>query len=115
MTDKSTLGLTTSCVLFGKKKKKEIIVRVDTGATKSSIDEKLAQEIGVGPELKKTIVKSAHGTRQRSVIVVDIMIGGQMKNAEFTLADRAHLKYPVLIGQNVLKSGYMIDPSKKLK
>ncbi|MBW3019367.1 RimK/LysX family protein [Candidatus Woesearchaeota archaeon] len=115
MNDKSVLGLTTSCVLFGKKKKKEVVARVDTGATKSSIDERLALEIGVGPELKKTLVKSAHGTRQRPVIVVDLMVGGQMKRSEFTLADRAHLKYPVLIGQNVLKSGFMIDPSRKLK
>lgn len=115
MKDRKVIGLTTRVVLFGKKKKKEVIGRVDTGATKSSIDEALAKEIDVGPELKRALVKSAHGTRRRSVVVVDLVIGGEAKQAEFTLADRAHLKYPILIGQNVLKQGFLIDPSQKEK
>lgn len=109
---KTIIGLTTRVLLFGKKRKKEVIGRVDTGATKSSIDDKLAEEIGVGPELKKALIKSASGTRRRSVVLVELMIGGKPIQAEFTLADRTHLKYPMLIGQNILKKGFLIDPSK---
>jgi hypothetical protein len=29
------------------------------------------------------------------------------------VADRSHLKYKILIGQNILKKGFIIDPQKK--
>lgn len=112
MTQKTTIGLTARIVLFGKKGKKEVIARIDTGATNSSIDSSLAKELDMGPELKHTKVKSTHGTRYRPVITADVIIAGDMRHAEFTIADRAHMKYRVLIGQNILKKGFLIDPSK---
>ena len=42
-----------------------------------------------------------------------VKIGDQEIEEEFTLADRSHMTYPVLIGQNILKKGnFMIDPNK---
>lgn len=111
MTHKIVLGLTARIVLFGKTGKREMIARVDTGATKSSIDTKLAQELGL-TELRKVLIKSAHGSRHRGVVTTDISIAGELMHAEFTLADRAHMKYRVLVGQNILKRGFLIDPSK---
>jgi len=112
MKEKTIVGLTTRVILFGKHGKKEVLARVDTGATKSSIDEHLARDIGLGPALKHALVKSAHGTKRRSIVLADIMLGAEMMRAEFTQADRSHLKYPVLIGQNILKRGFLVDPSK---
>ncbi len=113
MAEKITVGLTSHVVVFGKKGKKEVVARIDTGATKSSIDEVLAKELGLAEPLKHAKVKSASGTRHRPVIVVEISIAGELITAEFTVADRAHMKYPVLIGQNILKSGFLIDPSRQ--
>lgn len=110
---KAIIGLTTTVIIFGKKGKKELVARVDTGATKGSIDERLAKELELGPQLKHAKVKSAHGTRHRPVITADIIIAGELKTAEFTLADRSHMKYKILIGQNILKKGFLIDPSRK--
>lgn len=106
------VGLTARVVIFGKNGKKEVLARIDTGATKSSIDEKLAAEIGLGSEFKRVLIRSASGTRHRGVIVADVSIGGELMHAEFTVADRAHMKYRALIGQNILKKGFLIDPSK---
>jgi len=109
---KIILGLTTRVVLFGKKGKKEVIARIDTGATKSSIDKDLARELDLGPVLGHTRVKSAHGTRYRPVLTADILIGGELMHSEFNIAEREHMKYKILIGQNILKKGFLIDPSK---
>ena len=109
---KTIIGLTTRVIVFGKNGKKEVIARVDTGATKSSIDVALARELEFGPELKHTRVKSAHGTRYRPVVLADIIIAGELRHAEFTIAEREHMKYRMLIGQNILKKGFLIDPSK---
>ncbi len=110
--NKIILGLTTRVIIFGKKGKKELIARVDTGATKSSIDSSLAKELDLGPELAHKKVRSAHGTRYRPVITADVAIAGEIRHAEFNIAEREHMKYKVLIGQNILKKGFLIDPSK---
>jgi len=112
---KIVVGLTARVVLFGKKGKKEVIARIDTGATKSSIDQKLADELGLGLELRKVLIKSASGSLHRGVVLAEAVIGGELIPAEFTLADRSHMKYKVLIGQNILKRGFLIDPGKGLE
>ena len=109
---KTVIGLTTRVVIFGRKGKKEITARVDTGATKSSMDKSLAKELDIGPELKHARIKSAHGIRYRPVVLTDVAIAGEIMNAEFTVAEREHMKYKVLIGRNILKKGFLIDPSK---
>ena len=109
---KIVVGLTSRVIIFGKNGKKEVLARIDTGATKSSIDEKLAQELCLGSEFKKVLIKSASGSKHRGVIIADVAIGGDLMSAEFTLADRTHMKYRALIGQNILKKGFLIDPSK---
>ncbi|MBS3148225.1 ATP-dependent zinc protease [Candidatus Woesearchaeota archaeon] len=112
MSHRITVGLTARVILFGKTGRKEVVARIDTGATKSSIDSKLATELEIAGEFKRVLVKSASGSLHRGVVVADISIGGEIRAAEFTLADRTHLKYRVLIGQNILKKGFLVDPSK---
>ena len=91
---------------------KGVIAKIDTGATKSSIDTNLAAELKLGPVIKSKIVKSAHGSKLRPIIEATIELAGKTIKSEFTLADRAHMKYSILVGENILKHGYLIDPSK---
>ncbi|MEK6949225.1 MAG: RimK/LysX family protein, partial [Nanoarchaeota archaeon] len=89
--------------------------KVDTGASKSSIDIKLASKLGLGPVIKSKMIKSAHGNKLRPIIEAEIILAGRKIKSEFTLADRTHMKYGVLIGVNTLKHGFLVDPSKELK
>jgi len=91
---------------------KEVKAKVDTGATRSSIDIKLASKLNLGPVIKSKMVKSAYGNKLRPVIETEIVLAGKKIKSEFTLADRTHMKYAVLIGVNTLKHDYLIDPSK---
>jgi len=92
--------------------KKAVVAKVDTGATKSSIDTNLAAELRLGPVIKSKLIKSAHGSKLRPIIEATIELAGKKIKSEFTLADRAHMKYRILIGQNILKNGFLIDPNK---
>jgi hypothetical protein len=92
--------------------KKEVEAKVDTGATRSSIDIKLATQLRLGPVIKSKMVKSAHGNKLRPIIEAEIQLAGKKMKSEFTLADRTHMKYDVLIGVNILKNGFLVDPSK---
>ncbi|NQU99025.1 ATP-dependent zinc protease [Candidatus Woesearchaeota archaeon] len=113
---KTIVGLTEKVKLNGKNKNNETIVaRMDTGATNSSIDLNLASKLTLGPIIESKVVKSTHGTRLRPVIEADIEIHGKKIKEKFTLADRSHMRFPVLIGQNILKKGFLVDPSKEIK
>ncbi|MCK5140445.1 MAG: ATP-dependent zinc protease [Thermodesulfovibrionia bacterium] len=109
------IGLIETITIYGKKKNKKIKAKIDTGATKSSIDLNLASELHLGPIIKSKMVKSAHGSRVRPVIECEINLAKKKIISEFTLADRDHMKYKVLVGQNALKKYFLIDPSKNPK
>lgn len=106
------IGLTEKVGVHYHNSKKNVIAKIDTGATKSSIDANLAAELRLGPVIKSKLVKSAHGSKLRPIIEATIELAGKKIKSEFTLADRAHMKYRILIGQNILKDGFLIDPTK---
>lgn len=111
--DKRILGLTEHVLIHSESTSKEVLARVDTGATRSSVDIKLAAEIGLGPILQTRLVKSSLGTDLRPIVRAKIMIVGKEIETTFTLADRNHMQYKILIGQNILKQGFLIDPLKE--
>ena len=90
----------------------ELKAKVDTGADRTSIDKSLVKDLGLEilEETKK--VKSAHGNSTRAVVEAVIQFGEKKFKTLFTLADRSHMRYKVLLGQNQLK-GFLIDPDKK--
>ena len=112
--NRTILGLTEMITIVGPDGSEEVVARIDSGATASSIDLKLSEKLGLGPITRTKIVKSASGTKRRPIVIVKVKIGNQDLEGEFTLADRHHMTYPVLIGQNVLKEGnFLIDPNKE--
>jgi len=114
LTGPNVIGVTEKVILYGPKGKKEVIAKIDTGASKSSIDEKLAEEIGMTERVGTALVKTAHGNRRRPIVKEILKIKGRVMHVKFTIADRRHMKYRALIGMNVLKRGFLIDPSRKV-
>jgi len=108
---KIIIGLTEPITLIGEKKKR-VVAKIDTGATTSSVDLELAASLKLGPVVKTRLVKSASGSRVRPIISADVIFAKKTIKVHFTIADRAHMKYRVLIGKNILKKGFLIDPSK---
>lgn len=76
------------------------------------MDINLASELNLGPIIKSKMIKSAHGNRLRPIIEAELKIAGKKIKSEFTLADRTHMKYGMLIGVNILKHDFLVDPSK---
>ena len=117
MKNKVILGLIEYVTVHGSKgRQAEVVARIDTGATSSSIDYALAGELQLGPVISSKIVKSASGIKKRPTLRVKIELKGIMIEEEFTLADRSHMTYRILLGQNILKKGnFLIDPLQKLE
>ncbi|MGR5284046.1 RimK/LysX family protein [Vibrio maritimus] len=56
---------------------------------------------------------SSEESDKRPVIVSVIKIGDMTSKTEFTLADRTHLKYPVLLGRSFFRDVAIVDVSRK--
>jgi len=112
---KRMIGIVEKVIVYGKdKKKKEVLARIDTGATKSSIDAMLAAEMLIGPVKMHKLVRSAHGRTLRPVVKLKIKLSGKIIMKEATIADRSEMRFGMLIGRNML-DGFLIDPSMDVR
>jgi len=112
MDGKKIIGLVEKVIVESSNGNEEIYAKIDTGATKSSIDMQLSSKLKLGPIKETKLIKSASGNTIRAVIQCKIVLSGRKIEGLFTLADRRHMKFKVLIGQNILEKGFLIDPSK---
>ena len=110
--------------------------RIDTGATTSSIsavdivdferdgkdwvkfkiehDGITTKEISLPVERWVKIKQSsAEGAQRRAVVVASIQIGDLKDKTEFTLADRTHLSFPILLGRSFFRDVAVVDVSQK--
>jgi hypothetical protein len=112
--------------------------KLDTGALTSSIDARNVErfvrdghkwvrfdlEIDTSKGVKKiekverrlvrrVLVKQAAGDHDsRLSIELEVCVNGQRRTAEFSLADRKGLIYPVLLGRRFLEGALVVDPSE---
>lgn len=116
--------------------KQNFRARVDTGATTSSIsavgiesferDGKdwvkfriehegiESEEMSVPVERWVKIRQSTSDTTHRRPVIMSwIQIGDVKEKTEFTLADRTHLSYPLLLGRSFFKDVAVVDVSRK--
>ncbi|ABM63036.1 ATP-dependent zinc protease [Halorhodospira halophila] len=105
--------------------------RIDTGASTSSVDAREIEEFerdgdpwvrfemihpeGDGriaierPKVRSASIVQASGEESRPVVELHVTIGEFSEVAEFTLTDRSHLTFPVLIGRDVLRDVAVVD------
>ena len=112
MTENIIIGLVEKVTVHGEENTKSVKARIDTGAAYSSIDTHLAAELRLGPIEEVKIIKSANGRKTRPAIQTTITLAGKDCKGIFTLADRGHMKFDVLIGRDILEQGFLIDPNK---
>lgn len=113
MSEKITVGLSEDIIVIGPHEEKEVRARIDTGATTSSIDARITAELKLGPIERVKKVKNSNGVFVRPAMTIKVRIMGKEFEGMFTIADRAHLTYDILIGQDILKQGFLVDPSKE--
>jgi hypothetical protein len=89
-----------------------ILSKIDTGARSTSIDESLAQEMGLlKPEhiLWEKAYKSALGKETRKVIQVDFKMRGKRLVARASVTKRHGLRFRMIIGRRDLE-GFLVNP-----
>ena len=99
--------------------------RIDTGAAHSSLDArgltikdniaefKLPKKYG-GLQLRLPIIdwqtiRSAESKERRPVVEVELCVGPKQLRARINLNDRSKVKYPLIIGRDILQGNFIID------
>ncbi|GAB3018422.1 putative ATP-dependent zinc protease [Natronobiforma cellulositropha] len=111
----TVVGYTEEVVLSGTRGSKSIYAKSDTGATRTSIDTRLAADIGAGPIKSITRVKSGSRKTSRSRPVVDVVVGvgGNQHTVTASIEDRSHMDYPVILGRDILEN-YRVDVGRRV-
>ena len=109
------IGYTEEVVLSGTSGSESVIAKSDTGATRTSIDTRLAADIGAGPIKNIMRVKSGSVKNGKTRPLVDVVvgIGGQQHTVTASIEDRGHMNYPVLLGRDILEN-YQVDVRKRV-
>ncbi|WNV76025.1 7TM domain-containing protein [Geodermatophilus sp. DSM 44513] len=82
----------------------EAMARIDTGASSSSIDDDIAEDLGYDLDDAETVtVASSLGEEERPVVVGGLQLAGDAAAARFTVTDRSERTTPVLIGRADLR------------
>ena len=110
---KKVVGAVEEVILRSQKGEKKVLARIDTGAKLSSLDAGIAEELGLKQATRTQKIRSSHGRSERPVVNAQVVISGVEHLSEFTVIDRSHMKYQVLIGRNVLENGFLVDASKR--
>jgi alpha-L-glutamate ligase-like protein len=96
-------------------KRKKVTAKIDTGAWRTSISQKLAEDMGLlGKDniLWTKKFKSSLGIEERPVINLTFWLAGRKINTPASVAKRMALKYPVIVGRKNLK-GFLVEPVVK--
>jgi hypothetical protein len=74
---------------------------------------KYAQTLYEICDFKQKKIKNSFGqTETRYVIKLPILIAGQIIETSFSLSDRSEMKYPILLGRDLLQGKFLVDVSK---
>ncbi|MDZ7701381.1 MAG: RimK family alpha-L-glutamate ligase [Halobacteriales archaeon] len=111
-----TIGFTERVVVTGTSGTRTVVAQADTGAARTSVDLRLAAEIGAGPIHSDSRDSSAATEAERSRPVVDLVlgIGGRQHTVAANIEDRDQRSHPLLLGRDVLKH-YRLDVSQRVE
>jgi hypothetical protein len=124
--ERLSIGVLENVVLLPWKIK--MPARIDTGAATSSLDARDLKIIEDQAEFKlppkyggmkislpivgwKT-VRSAATKGRRPVVEIDFCIGPKMIRAQVNLNNRSQMRYPLIIGRNLLLENFVVDCSR---
>jgi RimK family alpha-L-glutamate ligase len=108
------LGYTTRVTVAGNDGGTAAVAKADTGARRTSLDTELA--VGAGPLVGTTEVRTtaSAGTETRPLIDVNLRVNGRWRTVTASVADRSEMRYPVLLGRDVLEE-YRLDISRRVE
>ena len=115
---KRVVRLVARVTIRGPGGEESVRAKVDTGADRTTVERELAAELKLDPTGSKVKVKALGGTQlmERPLVKAAVTLKGRTFTLTVGVADRSQMRYRMIIGRDILRSGYfLIDPSRKKK
>ncbi|WP_276261058.1 RimK family alpha-L-glutamate ligase [Haloglomus litoreum] len=114
--ERVTIGFTEQVVVRGTAGSKTVVAKADSGAARTSIDIRLAADIGAGPIHTVSRVRSGSTKQSKARPVVDLVvgIGGEQHTVAANIEDRSHMSHRLLLGRDILRN-YTLDVSRRVE
>jgi len=112
---KKVIGLVEIVKIRGKKGVVKKRALFDTGATRTSVDMRVAAKAGIGPIISSVKVRNAGalaGYSRRPVAKATIVVKGKTIHTGVNIEDREGMSYSVLIGRDIIHNNFLIDVSR---
>lgn len=109
-TESKVLSLIEPITIVSGKIKREYQAKLDTGAYRTSLDYSVIQEMNLPLLSRKFKTVSATGRDSRPGVKVNLILGGRRISTIASVAERSHLKFPIIIGRRDLK-GFYVNPT----
>ncbi len=111
---KKVIGLTEVVHICGLKKCAQVAAICDTGATRTSIDEALADELVFGESTKTASVMNPSIDRRfkRPVVNAHIEVANQEFDVYASIQNRSHMTHKIIIGRDILFGNFLVDVSR---
>ena len=112
------LGAIEPVLVRGDSGARRVLAKIDTGASRTTIDFELAAKVGLGPVLDTVRVRAAMSehSEMRALVDAEITVSGEKFSVPVAITDRGDMRYHVVIGMDILRSGpFLIDPARGAK
>lgn len=114
--EKKIVRLVVRVLISGPGGEESVRAKVDTGADRTTVSDELARRLKLPPTGSKVTVKVSAGSQtvERPLVDASIGIKGRTFRLKVGVADRSQMRYGVIIGRDILRSGYfLIDPTRR--
>jgi hypothetical protein len=115
---KRVVRLVERVTIGGPGGEESVRAKVDTGADRTSVDKDLAAKLRLGQTGSKVTIKTSDAGKmvERPLAEATVIIKGKSFKLKVGVADRSLMRYRVIIGRDILRSGdFLIDPSRRKK
>lgn len=113
---RTIIGAIEEVTVRGRREVKAL-AKIDTGASRTTIDTDLAARAGLGPVLDTVRIRAAVSEypETRALVDADIVIHGKRFDVPVAITDRQDMRFHVIIGMDILQnSKFLVDPTKAL-
>ena len=115
---RKVVRLVQRVTVYGPGGEEEVRAKIDTGADRTTVDKVLASRLKLLPTGSKVTIKASAAGRkvERPLVEASVTLAGKTFKLRVGVADRSQMRYSVIVGRDILRSGdFLIDPSRRKK
>lgn len=112
---KRVIGIIEPVVVRGRLGKVKVLAKIDTGASRTTVDTDIAARVGLGPVLGTVRIRQSISKHPeiRPLVEAHLVLAGEAFDVSAAIANRQEMKYEVIVGMDILRRGkFLVDPAR---